>query len=165
MKNKLFTLAAALTLAAVISSIYAAPALAAIKAALVQSVDEPGRHPIAWTFNEMGFSSLAVDLPPVLAGKRVVTQQISMQVISGPTDNTLYVRTSGGPGTPDDPFYTQPLTPLNSNSEEFVTAPMVGYVDGGKRLRIQLRTGLAAQRVQGTVTGYMIDCTSPGSCD
>jgi hypothetical protein len=88
MKNKLFTLAAALTLAAVLGTIYGTPALAAvIKAVLVKNVDEPGRIPFTTsprlTCSTPSGSTVACTAAgtQVPAGRRLVVQSISARIV------------------------------------------------------------------------------------
>ena len=82
MKDKLFTLAAALTLAAVLGTIYAVPTLAAaIKAVLVKSIDEKGRNPYAGPAicaqTAATCSSPVIGIPAVPTGSRLVVSHIS----------------------------------------------------------------------------------------
>ena len=76
MASKLWTVAAALVLLAVVGKFYAKPVLADVRAALVQNTDEPGRNVFAlqgsnFTVNPYFYS---VTVP---AGKRYVIDQYS----------------------------------------------------------------------------------------
>jgi hypothetical protein len=92
MKNKLFTLAAALTLAAVLGGVYAAPALAqVIKAALIKNVDEHARKYLSFEFNSN-------DTYLVPDGKTLVIEWISVN--SMPATSTYLLEFEGSVGGP-----------------------------------------------------------------
>jgi hypothetical protein len=160
MKNKIFTLAAALTLAAVIGSIYAAPALAqVIKAALVQNVDEPGRHPYIF-FSSIGTN--ITDSPAISPGKRVVLQHVSVSSFNGgggELDVLVMPNTVNIVEGFSIPMSSAPGTGL-------VNTPIFGYVDAGQHLHIQANGPGAGLPTLGflTVTGYIIDCTATSPC-
>ena len=84
MKNKLLTLAGALVLLVVMGRFYAQPLLAQVRAALVESIDEPGRQPYQQTvlFNQTdttcNFGAFCdVQFNPVPAGFRLVITHAS----------------------------------------------------------------------------------------
>jgi len=73
MKNKLLTFAGTVVLLAALGGYYAKPLLAQARAALVQNVDEPGRHPFGFYTS---YISNFADFP-IPAGKRYVIEQFS----------------------------------------------------------------------------------------
>ena len=159
MKNKLFTLAAVLTLAAVGGGFYAAPALAdVIKAALVLSVDEPGRHPYVFTHESSGTDYLYASAP-VPAGKRLVVQQISASSSTG-----VVFLVNFGVGTSTTARYaTFPLVPepFGNNTGG---GPFTGYVDAGQNLIFLAEAPAGNTSSTVAVSGYLIDCNATTPC-
>jgi hypothetical protein len=165
MKNKLFTLAAALTLAAVIGSIYAAPALAAvIKAALIKNVDEKGRVPysvpVSCTSTTGGCVGTAMAAVP--NGMRFVVENINGTVrVFGTNPNVqlqlfqvfgnslfyhfspLFLGSAGG--TSPSAFYV-------------VNAPALIYFNQLETPKIEADAFFTATvNVNITLTGYLVD--------
>ena len=161
MKNKLFTLAAALTLAAVIGSIYAAPALAsAIKAALVKNVDEPGRAPYSVTLS-CGTSAktcadTATTSDAVPTGKRLVVEYVNslvyttgpggIQEVSIGTTNqiksTLHLFSAGQDGI--NYYYTS-------------NGPVRAFFEPGDRPHMDIAIVSGGIQARIIVTGYLVD--------
>src|SRR5262245_25873570 len=80
MKSRLFAMAGALMLLMLLGRFFAKPLLAQVRAALVQSVDEPGRNPYQETKSVecvTGLSFCEFDFSPVPAGKRLVVTNLS----------------------------------------------------------------------------------------
>src|SRR4051794_5555369 len=89
MKNRLLTLAGALALAAVLGKFYAVPALAQVRAALVQDRDNPARSYYQTLNLSCGYAATicATDLAVVPAGKRLVIKSVSGEAdMSAATD-------------------------------------------------------------------------------
>ena len=162
MKNKLFTLAAAFTLAAVIGTIYAAPALAGVvKAVLFQSVDEPGRNPYQefQLFDEGNANctafSCTVKFAQVPAGRRLVLTYASANYAANgfPTVSV----------TADSNFGTSGVflpTPQFIGANSYVAAgPISLYVEAGQFPRVVLSgTGLNTVSTSAPISlvGYFV---------
>ena len=82
MKNNLWTLAGALALLAMLGHFYAKPLLAQVRAALVQNIDEPGRHPYQATVILDSAVNPFPFFPDVPVGQRLVIEQIMVQAAS-----------------------------------------------------------------------------------
>jgi hypothetical protein len=167
MKNKLFTLAAALMLAAVIGGVYAAPALAqVIKAALVKNVDEPGRSPYLQKVVCNGSGGCtAIPLAPALvpAGKRLVVDHISA-FVSTPSFNRPYLsagsaNSSGGDDTRLAYVSIDSTVDTPSGSIFILSQPARFYVEAGKQPFLRV-TSSESFLVDGYVSGYLIDATN-----
>jgi hypothetical protein len=118
MKNRLFTLAGALALIAVLGKFYATPLMAQARAALVQDVDQPARAPFQATV-PVNISNFTFTNVPVPAGKRLV---VDFLAINGAA------QTSGA--------YIQPIVILSStvagSSSMFYFAPQQSTVAPGQ---------------------------------
>jgi hypothetical protein len=147
MKNNLFTLAAALTLAAVISGI-AVPANAQVKAALVQNQDEPGRRPFVFLFP----SATPFAVP---VGTRLVLQHFSISG-SAPSAVGLVVMLLQTPTL----RLTIPV-PLTGTIGA-ASIPITGYVDPGQLVELTPATGNFTST--GSISGYLISCTATLPC-
>jgi len=136
MKNKLLTLAGALVLLVVLGKFYAQPLLAQVRAALVESIDEPGRQPYQQTvlFNQTNEGCTAffcsVSFNPVPAGFRLVITHAS----------ALFALVPGGTGPrvslaiDDNIFGTTLLLPtpiFNDFTNYVASSPVSFYVDAG----------------------------------
>ena len=168
MKNKLFTLAAALTLAAVIGTIYAAPALAVvIKAALVKNVDEPGRSPyqkfLGCDENASRFcqGSTAESVP---ARTRLVIQHVSIfsQVATGAKITTLRLTTNGAafdPGAANleiHPQFRGTTLGFGDNYDGNEVGPV--FFEAGQKPTISIQiNGDPEVNVSAYITGYLVD--------
>ena len=118
MARKLWTLSAVLALLAIIGKFYAKPVLAQVRAALVQSVDEPGRNTFALsgtndTLNPY-FQTFTVP-----AGKRYIVDQYTAtcDVVASTSLTQVEIDTSVGGVTT---FTSSPAHPVQVN----------GYVSG-----------------------------------
>jgi hypothetical protein len=82
MKNKLFTLAGALTLFAVLGHFYAKPLMAQVRAALIKNLDERGRNPYSPTLVCVAIQGggCEADFPTVPAGMRLVVEYVDLSV-------------------------------------------------------------------------------------
>jgi len=100
-KNKLLTLAGALTLLAVLGHFYGKPLLAQVRAAIVQDRDSKARN----IYQEVESCFIAtnpcvIPFAPVPAGKRLIIEQVSA-LVTLPAAGTLAdieLRGSGGSG-------------------------------------------------------------------
>ena len=161
MKNRLLTLAGALALAAVLGKFYAVPALAQVRAALVQDRDNAARN-YYQTFNlSCGYSVgiCTTDLAVVPAGKRLVIKSISGEAdMSAPNDLyrvALWAKNQWASAYLE--FSAPSLTGNNLYAHTF-THEVFAAFDAGQtpQLVVQSR-GAGAFAWQAVVTGYMID--------
>src|SRR5947207_15636412 len=102
MKNKLFTLLAAMALLSVVGAFYAAPAIAqTVRAALVKNLDEPGRNPYMHTSyascTSLYTQTCQVFLPAPPAGKRLVVQYVSAGIEASGGITGSYLLNTGAP--------------------------------------------------------------------
>ncbi|MCU1238271.1 MAG: hypothetical protein JWP63_6238 [Candidatus Solibacter sp.] len=90
MKNKTFQFAGMLALLAVGGKYYAVPAYAQVKAAIVQSRDEPARnfYSVSLSCQTPTFGYCVTDFPVVPSGKRLIIQHESA-LMSMPTAGTI----------------------------------------------------------------------------
>jgi hypothetical protein len=164
MKNKLFTLAAALTLAAVIGSIYAAPALAqVIKAALVKNIDEKGRAPFERVVHCIGGTPTCTINPifTVPNDRRLVLEHISSR-ISVNTGGIQVMRII------DSTFRNRafPVAQLQTTHPQIqyaVNAAVLNYFEAGDTVGVNIEsdtplTGNVQADV--TISGYLVDLTN-----
>jgi hypothetical protein len=79
MKNRLLTMAGGLAMLAILGHFYAKPLLAQVRAALVSSIDEPGRIPytVALPFSLNAGSMSAATAPTIPSNKRLVITFVS----------------------------------------------------------------------------------------
>jgi hypothetical protein len=118
MRNRLFTIAGALALIAVLGKFYATPLMAQARAALVQDVDQAARAPFQVTvpvnINNFTFTNV-----PVPAGKRLVVDFLAINGAAG---------TSGA--------YVQPIVLVSStvagNNSLYYVAPQQSTVAAGQ---------------------------------
>ncbi len=179
-------MAAGLAALAAVGTFTPKPLLAQIKAAFVQNVDEPGRIPyqsvIFFAQGGGGCSGAScascvgdfctLNFPPVPNNKRLVVTSILGQV---------YVDTPGvlKPVQLGSIFFPSVLQAgtfpgvLGVNTNIFgvnVTGAMVTAIDGGNTPTINLVSTTPLSFSNGgtngqiTVTGYLVDCSSNGSC-
>jgi len=80
MKNKLLTLAGTLAVLAVLGHFYAKPLLAQVRAALVQDVDNPARHPFYLELDATPGGNSTYTVP---SGQRVIIEFISQSIDVG----------------------------------------------------------------------------------
>jgi hypothetical protein len=162
MKNRLWTMAGALALLAVVGKFYALPAIAqTVRAALVKNIDERGRNPysahVACGFVPPAFFCDAAPTSPVPAGMRLVVEYVNMQVAvsRGAVLNSPILFTN----VPDNIFNYIPTTFALSNGESDIYVGrenLVGYVEAGNTPFIQIR-GNGTFIVNGLITGYLIN--------
>jgi hypothetical protein len=164
MKNKLFTLAGAFTLAAVIGSIYAAPALAqVIKAALVKNIDEPGRSPYTVRLACLTVSSLqCVDssTTTIPMGKRFVVQYVTAFSESGSsTDGFVHIFSfNGGSGELlRQAHVPMPISFVSGVLKKFVgSAPVTCFFDEGLTVQAQFFLGTSGDGSV-VINGYLVN--------
>ena len=158
MKNKLFTLAAALTLVAVIGGFYAAPVLAqVIKAALIKNVDERGRVPFMMRVTCADTVSCIGTGSNVPVGKRFVIEHISADtwVDSPGTITRFFVYDTNN-------SFSAFLHPELNSSPATANIYAINesgpfYVEAGVAPRIRANGNTGLIRAEAWLTGYLVD--------
>ncbi len=162
MKNKLLTLASVLVLLAVLGKFYAVPAIAqAVRAALIQNTDEPGRIPYEAESACSGVGYCFADFPAVPANKRLVITRV---VGSAQAMTAGGVVSSVGLAAISSSRVTPPI-PINfvnaGNQTVTFNDSVITYADAGYVPRVsadatasQLQTGVVG------IFGYLLDCTT-----
>jgi hypothetical protein len=161
MKNRMWTMAGALALLAVVGKFYALPAIAqTVRAALVKNIDERGRNPysehVACGFTPPAFFCDAAPTSPVPAGMRLVVEYVNMQVA-----------VSGGAVLDSPILYTNLPTIFTYIPTTFALTRgvsniyvgrenLVGYVEAGNTPFIRIG-GNGTFIVNGFITGYLIN--------
>ncbi len=165
MRNRLFTLAGALTLLAVLGKFYVPPLLAQARAALVKSVDEPGRVPYQASqssFSNCGVYGLA-NFPTVPAGKRLVITFVS-GIFDFSANSFVLAQLYTSPSAVDcgallsGPNIVQPFS-LQGNEAQYSTSIQF-YVDEGNTPVIRAGASSAfLSTMNFTIVGYLVDKT------
>ena len=160
MKNRLFALAGILAFLAVIGKYYAVPAIAQVRAAIVQDRDSQARNFYqAVVSNGPCTGTCVVSFPVVPAGKRLIVQQVS----------TLVTFSSAGAGAPADielrggsVFQFLPITPAPANfgsqTQYLAHAGVLAAYDSGQNPTVDAFVPSAsAYSTLASISGYMID--------
>jgi hypothetical protein len=161
MKNKLLTFAGALALLATLGHFYAKPLLAQVRAALVQNMDEPGRHPYQVRIGFDTAQGFAADFPDVPVGQRLVVQQI---MVESEVPNNLFGALQLSVGTTvvfQDVLHTDTESGLRTRQ---LSTPLTAYVDGGQHAEVFFILQPRPSFVNITLIGHLIDCSVAGSC-
>lgn len=156
---------AALALAvATACAVCAAPAAAQTRAALVQSVDEPGRNPYQETLSDTtcrGTTICVFDFASVPAGKRLVVTHISgyIDTASGVPPNGFFRSGFGGTAYATVPF-TGVRGPTSAlGVRHFINQPVQAYFGVGETPRgtMQIIGDLASGGALLMVSGYYVN--------
>jgi hypothetical protein len=159
MKSRLFSLAGALALVAVLGKFYAQPLMAQVRAALVKNLDEKGRNPyIQHVFSSCSGSSGLCDLiyPAVPAGKRLVIERVSANIAADAGINGTFLALPNG-GAFALPGRTTSLPSLFAVNEG-----VLAYYDAGQSpvVRIALSgTAPFFAPSDAVIAGYLVDLT------
>ena len=164
MKNKLLTLAAALTLVVMVGKFLAVPLLAQARAALVQNVDERGRTPYQSTRDMntcAGSTNCQLTFGAVPNNKRLVITHFDTLVTVSGSGSLQDIFLSVG-GTPDraNPEFTASLPGAGGFNSFISSREVLFYLDaGGASPTVDLQ---ATNGMFGIVTlrGYLVDCTN-----
>jgi hypothetical protein len=161
MKNKTLQLAGVLALLAVIGKFYAVPAIAQVRAAIVQNRDEPARNfyssQLSCSINTSGYC--VVDYPAVPTGKRLIIQHVS-SIETMPAQNTITsidLRTKGGA---IGAFMNALPGPANIAGAAYYSTNdnvLVSYDAGAQPEFIVFTTSSANFTTVAIISGYMID--------
>lgn len=159
MKSRLWQVAGALALLAVVGKFYAAPAMAqAVRAAIVQDRDQRGRNLYQSTLNcQNATNPCVIAFPAVPAGKRLIVEHVTALAVM-PAANTLAdVELRGG-----SIFQFLPLTANLANFAgqfEYTTnQPVLAAYNAGEIPNVDAFSTSGAQfTVLATISGYMID--------
>jgi hypothetical protein len=163
MKSKLFTLAAAFMLAAVLGGVYAAPALAAvIKAALIKNVDEPGRTPYSVQLNcndNISTSCTSPAVPAIPPGKRLVVEYVGVEVFafSGPGVAEIFL--TSGLSNIKTVLHVEPNVVTAPNFIYSSDGPVRVYFEAGEVPTLNVSTISGGMNARAWVTGYLVDLT------
>ena len=118
----------------------AAPAAAQTRAALVQSIDEPGRNPYQEVVSDLGCRTTTVcsfNFATVPAGKRLVVTHIAgyVDTAGGTLPNNFLHSSIGGSGYPTLPFtgVRGPNTPLGTRI--FINHEVLAFFGAGENPR------------------------------
>jgi hypothetical protein len=156
MKNRLFQLAGALALLAVLGKFYAVPAIAQIKTALVKNVDERGRSPYQqgiFLQCTAGGGFCDFNFPPVPAGKRLVVEHISANIFAPSGINAAFLVVSGGA------YFSLPAHSFSLSSLYSVNEVVLGYYEAGQSPLFRLAPSVSdgSANAGATLTGYLVD--------
>jgi len=156
MKNRLFTLAAALTLAAVVGGFYAAPVLAqAVKAALVKNVDERGRVPYqsAAACSASGGPAISCDilLTKVPVGTRLVLEHISSNNQLPPGATFYTFSTTHGTMLPPKLFASFPGSTIWTGNDD-----LLEYFEAGETPKVSVFATATSLTANVLATGYLV---------
>jgi hypothetical protein len=162
MKNRLLTLAGALALVAVLGKFYAVPALAqAVRAALVQNIDERGRNPYYQTVSCYSATSnqCYALFPPVPANMRLVVEFVASDVDTPTPLSVAEFFTAGG--------FVPILHTLQGNDPAgnkiyVANQPWRYYFEAGQQPYIVMNAQAGSFEFMSgsvTVTGYLVNLT------
>jgi hypothetical protein len=159
MKNKLFTLAGALTLFAVLGHFYAKPLLAQVRAALVKNLDERGRNPYTGRSNCVPIQGGGCEIvfPPVPAGMRLVVEHVD---ISLEADSTIeQSQMTGGSGVYFPVFQIVVAGQFGAFTKSVANQVILAYYEAGESPRIDSydSSGTSTIGGQGTLSGYLVN--------
>jgi hypothetical protein len=176
-------IAAGLVMLATIGSFTAKPLLAQIRAALIASIDEPGRAPyesLATFFASSPVCAVAgggtgcnLDFPSVPAGKRLVLTNITGVIfVTSPglvRDLQLGSTTVAFRGLIPSALIGPILAPLGGTDNMVgVSASVKHFFDAGDHPRLLVTTeptqlsNLDISEI--TLSGYLVDCSTGGPC-
>jgi len=132
MKNKLLTLAAGLTLLAVVGKFYAQPVMAQVRAALVQDVDQPARAPFQVTVTVNPVANFNYTQVAIPAGKRLVIDYVSISGAafsnSGAIQPIVILNSTLGGGQ-NSLYYLAPPANASLPTQYYMAQPTTIYAD------------------------------------
>jgi hypothetical protein len=157
MKNRTLQLAGVLALIAVVGKFYAVPAIAQVRAALVQNRDEPARnfYSVESFCQTPTFNYCEVDFPAVPAGKRLIIQHVSalnsMPAANTIGDSDLRIKGSGSIKA----FLPVVAPPTGSN---YITnAAVLASFEAGEQPSYLVFSSSPTFTTVAVLSGYMID--------
>jgi hypothetical protein len=157
MKNKLFTLAGALTLFAVLGHFYAKPLMAQVRAALIKNLDERGRNPYSRTLVCVAIQGggCEADFPPVPAGMRLVVEYVDLSVQG---DSPFQVQIFSGNSSYHPITQTLPAT-VGAAITSAVSQAILAYCEAGASVQIRAFELSGNPPLGGVVTisGYLVN--------
>jgi hypothetical protein len=155
-------------LAAVVSGITAAPAIAQlVKAALVKNVDERGRTPYSATVSTCtNFSNLcgtSSGSPAVPAGKRLVVTHINTQIVTSAgvsvSSVQLYFVNSAAAATPITYLSPTHVGTGAGVSNYVANQDVLVYVEAGFQPNVLFNVFGSGVSADAFITGYLVDLT------
>jgi hypothetical protein len=161
-------MAAGISALGVICAFTAKPLLAQIRAALVQNVDEPGRTPYLSYVNPIDCSGTTCHFlfAPIPAGKRLVATNITGRVLLQTPGILSFVTIYFSGVEPlDIPSFLETGV-VDGNNQIGINATTGLFVDGPDQPQLLLAntTGFNSSGTTIALSGYLVDCSSPGSC-
>lgn len=161
MKNKLLTLSGAFVLVAVLGKFYAIPAIAqAVRAALIQNTDEPGRIPYQASSACSGVGICFADFPPVPPNKRLVITRVvgsAQAMTTGGVVSSVGVAAVGPRVTPPIPIN---FVSAGSQAVSFNDS-VITYADAGYVPRVSAVASASQLQIgEAGIFGYLLDCTT-----
>jgi hypothetical protein len=163
MKNRLWTLAGALALLAVLGKFYAVPLVAQVRAAIVQDRDAKARNfyqSVQSCFNVN--NPCVIDFPAVPTGKRLIIEQVSavatLPTAAAGTIDLIELRGAGGSNV----FQFLPVTASIGNfggQVQYATNQTVlAAYDAGQIPEVDTFVASGSTfTVLASISGYMID--------
>lgn len=166
MFNELHTLPAALAMTAAALCLATPPVLAQSRAALVQSVDEPGRNPYQETLSNTGCRGTTVcsfNFSTVPAGKRLVVTHLAgyVDTAGGTLPNGFFQSSFGGSG-----YATLPFTGVRGPTSAlgvriFINHEVLAYFGAGEAPSGVYHVNGSGDTMSGgalmMVTGYLVN--------
>ncbi|MDO9315012.1 MAG: hypothetical protein Q7T97_10750 [Burkholderiaceae bacterium] len=160
------TVPAAVALAvAAVGALSALPAAAQTRAALVQSVDEPGRNPYQETLSDLacrGTTVCSVNFATVPAGKRLVVTHISgyIDTAAGTPPNGFLSSSFGGSAYATVPFTGVRGPNGNLGTRYFINNEVLAYFGVGESPRATMQA-LGGDTASGgalvMISGYFVN--------
>jgi hypothetical protein len=166
MKNRMWTMAGALALLAVVGKFYALPAIAqTVRAALVKNIDERGRNPFVYGFScspTPGSPGYCVATgAPIPAGTRLVVENIN--IFGSYASTASVVRTALGVNTAltrvHDVTGGTVSDQGNGQSSYSLNANLIDYIEAGESpsLLFEMKGSTAGALFFGAITGYLVN--------
>lgn len=160
MKKRILTVAGGLALLAVTAHFFAKPMMAAVRAALVENVDERGRNPYIQSLSCYQLNSNVCNafFPPVPAGMRLVVEHINLSLDS-PTKFS-HADLSGNGMIIENPFLQLQGPDPAGNNIYIGNEPMLIYYEAGQTPILQMNSATGSfEFMSGTVTltGYLVN--------
>lgn len=168
MRNKLLAFAGVIGMLTLLGHFYAKPLLAQVRAALVQDMDSPGRHPYQASTSFDPTTGTFPVFPPVPIGLRLVLEQLNIATINPGNEYGAVFISSGNHITSGNHIvFRASLSTDPIGSTRQLSDPLALYFDSGQQFYVGFLftpfTATAAQ-AQITVTAHLIDCSAAGSC-
>ena len=171
MKNRLFTLAAVLALLAVLGKFYARPLIAQVRAALVQDVDNPARHPYTQQLSgQCSTTGCGFLFPGVPSGKRLVIEQVNLILSPASTSTVANMALLVGSVEPPPVVFSGqfffpmtlalPVGISNARNSYIGNLAVMAYYEAGAQPEVQAyytTGGSGNDLASATISGHLVD--------